>query len=132
MSSLGFEQTIKGVYDETHISVEADLPHATYAGLSDLAATRITSYLAEQIKNAIQPDIVLLVVRFDKWETYPAPRVSEKKPWSFLNRLAEGVRKDLGVRRQRTAHRWIDSFGVERQELKPPAISTEEQEENHN
>jgi hypothetical protein len=80
MSSLGFEQTIKGVYDETHISVEADLPHATYAGLSDLAATRITSYLAEQIKNAIQPDIVLLVVRFDKWETYPAPRVSEKKP----------------------------------------------------
>jgi hypothetical protein len=79
MSSLGFEQTIKGVYDETHISVEANLPHATYAGLSDLAATRITSYLAEQIKNAIQPDIVLLVVRFDKWETYPAPRVSEKK-----------------------------------------------------
>jgi hypothetical protein len=80
MSSLGFEQTIKGVYDETHISVEADLPHATYAGLSDLAATRITSCLAEQIRNAIQPDIVLLVVRFDKWETYPAPRASERKP----------------------------------------------------
>jgi hypothetical protein len=80
MSSLGFEQTIKGVYDETHISVEADLPHATYAGLSDLAATRITNYLAEQIRNAIQPDIVLLVVRFDKWETYPVPRPSTEKP----------------------------------------------------
>jgi hypothetical protein len=78
MSSLGFEQTIKGIYDETHISVEADLPHATYAGLSDLAATRITSYLAEQIRDAIQPDIVLLVVRFDKWETYPAPRESPR------------------------------------------------------
>jgi hypothetical protein len=80
MSSLGFEQTIKGVYDETQIPVEADLPHATYAGLSDLAATRITSYIAEEIRNAIQPDFVLLVVRFDKWETYPAPRASEKMP----------------------------------------------------
>jgi hypothetical protein len=78
MSSLGFEQTIKGVYDETHILVEADLPNATYAGLSELADTRITSYLAEQIRDAIQPDIILLVVRFDKWETYPAPRALEK------------------------------------------------------
>jgi hypothetical protein len=80
MSSLGFEQTIKGVYDETHIPVEADLPHATYAGMSDIAATQITGYLAEQIRNAVQPDIVLLVVPFDKWETYPAPRAAEKKP----------------------------------------------------
>ncbi len=80
MSNLGFGQTIKGVYDETHTVVEADLPHATYTGPSDLAATRITGYLAEQIRNAIQPDIVLLVVRFDKWETYPAPRASTEKP----------------------------------------------------
>jgi hypothetical protein len=76
MSNLGFKQTIKGIHDETHIPVEADLPHATYAGVSDLEATRVTSYLAEQIRNAIQPDIVLLVVGFDKWETYPDPRPS--------------------------------------------------------
>jgi hypothetical protein len=76
MSNLGFEQTIRGIYDETHIAVEADLPHAIYAGPSNLAATQITGFLAEQISTAIQPDIVLLVVRFDKWETYPAPRAA--------------------------------------------------------
>lgn len=41
MSNLGFKQTIKGIHDETHIPVEADLPHATYAGVSDLEATRV-------------------------------------------------------------------------------------------
>jgi hypothetical protein len=63
MRDLGFRQAIKGTHDDTRVPVVAGLPHATYAGLSDLSTAEVSSFLAEQIKKVIQPDIVLLVAR---------------------------------------------------------------------
>ena len=63
MRDLGFRQTIEGTHDDIRVPVVADLPHATYAGLSDLSTAEVSIFLAEHIKKAIQPDIALLVAR---------------------------------------------------------------------
>jgi hypothetical protein len=80
MSNLGFKQTIAGTHDETCVPVVADLPHATYAGLSDLSTAEVSSFLAEQIKKAIQPDIVLLVARLARGQEYGAQPLSNCEP----------------------------------------------------
>jgi hypothetical protein len=72
MSNLGFKQTIAGTDDEIRVPVVADLPHATYAGLSDLSTAEVSSFLAERIKKAIQPDIVLLVALPTRGQEYGA------------------------------------------------------------
>jgi hypothetical protein len=53
MSNLGFKQTIAGTDDEIRVPVVADLPHATYAGLSNLSTVEVSSFLAERIKHSV-------------------------------------------------------------------------------
>jgi hypothetical protein len=80
MSNLGFKQTIAGTHDETRVPVVAGLPHVTYAGLSDLSTAEVSSFLAERIKKAIQPDIVLLVARPARGQECGAQPLSDCDP----------------------------------------------------
>jgi hypothetical protein len=52
---------------------ESDLTHATYFGEATKTTEEIRDSLALKIKAAIQPMIIMLVVRFDEWETYISP-----------------------------------------------------------
>jgi hypothetical protein len=66
----GFGQTIKGNPAVTKKPVESVLPHATYTAESVLDTTTLRDALAKLITQRIQPNIVMLVARFDEWETY--------------------------------------------------------------
>ncbi len=78
MRDLGFRQAMK----DTRVPVVAGLPHATYAGLSDLSTAELSSFLAEQIKKAIQPDIALLVARPARGQECGAQLLGDCEPHS--------------------------------------------------
>jgi hypothetical protein len=68
MAQNGFRQTIEG--SDSGQYLQEALPHATYAGHSELGCGSLRDALANLITSMIQLEIVLLVARIAEWGVY--------------------------------------------------------------